>query len=42
VIVREAGGTVSGLDGGDIDLESTTIVATNGALHPALLSALQG
>jgi histidinol-phosphatase len=42
VIVREAGGTVSDLTGGDIDLESTTIVATNGALHAALLSALQG
>jgi histidinol-phosphatase len=41
VIVREAGGTVSELAGGDINLESTTILATNGALHPALLSAMQ-
>lgn len=42
VIVREAGGTVSDLAGGDIDLASTTILATNGALHWSLLSAMQG
>lgn len=41
VIVREAGGTVSDLAGGDIDLESTTILATNGALHSLLLCAMQ-
>jgi histidinol-phosphatase len=42
VIVREAGGTVSDLAGGDIDLDSTSILATNGALHSSLLTALQG
>ena len=33
VIVREAGGTVTDLAGGEIGLASTTILATNGALH---------
>jgi histidinol-phosphatase len=41
VIVREAGGTVSELDGGEIGLDSTSILATNGALHAPLLAAMQ-
>jgi histidinol-phosphatase len=42
VIVREAGGTVSDLAGGDINLDSTSILATNGALHSSLLTVMQG
>jgi histidinol-phosphatase len=41
VIVREAGGTVTDLAGGEIDLETTTILATNGALHAPILAAMR-
>jgi histidinol-phosphatase len=41
VIVREAGGTVSELDGSEIDLDSTTILATNGMLHAPMLAAMR-
>ena len=41
VIVREAGGTVTELAGGEIGLDSTTILATNGALHAPVLAAMQ-
>jgi histidinol-phosphatase len=41
VIVREAGGRVTDLGGAEIDLESTSIVATNGALHAPLLAAMR-
>lgn len=41
VIVREAGGMVTQLDGGEIGLDSTTILATNGALHAPLLAAMR-
>ena len=41
VIVREAGGTVTDLAGGDIGLASTTILATNGALHAPILDAMR-
>ncbi len=41
VIVREAGGTVTDLAGGDIGLASTTILATNGALHAPVLDAMR-
>src|ERR1700682_2699737 len=39
-IVREAGGCFTNLDGGAIDLETTTVLATNGRLHGAILSSL--
>jgi histidinol-phosphatase len=42
VIVREAGGTFTGLDGSDVDLGTTTVLATNGALHAPMLAALRG
>jgi histidinol-phosphatase len=42
VIVREAGGQFSELDGSDVDLDTTTVLATNGALHAPLLAAMQG
>jgi histidinol-phosphatase len=42
VIVREAGGSFTQLDGGDVDLETTTVLASNGALHAPLLAAMRG
>ena len=41
VIVREAGGIVTDLDGAAIDLGSTSILAGNAALHAAVLAALR-
>ncbi|MBS7828369.1 inositol-phosphate phosphatase [Wohlfahrtiimonas chitiniclastica] len=41
IIVTEAGGKVTDLAGQPLSLESTNIVATNGALHDAVLSYLQ-
>jgi histidinol-phosphatase len=41
VIVREAGGTVTDLAGAEIDLTTTTILATNGALHAPILAAMR-
>jgi histidinol-phosphatase len=40
VIVREAGGTFTDLHGGEIGLASTSVLATNGRLHQAVLEAL--
>jgi myo-inositol-1(or 4)-monophosphatase len=42
VILREAGGTVSDLNGGDAYLEGGHILASNSALHPALLKCISG
>src|SRR5580658_2389167 len=42
VIVREAGGTVTDLAGAEITLASTTILATNGALHAPILGVMRG
>jgi histidinol-phosphatase len=41
VIVREAGGTVTDLAGAEINLATTTILATNGALHAPILAAMR-
>jgi histidinol-phosphatase len=41
VIVREAGGTFTELNGGDVGLKTTTVLATNGALHGAISEALR-
>jgi histidinol-phosphatase len=40
VIVREAGGTFTDLNGGPVGLETTSVLATNGALHSSVLDAL--
>jgi len=40
VIVREAGGTFSDLDGGPVGLETTSVLATNGPLHATVLREL--
>jgi histidinol-phosphatase len=39
VIVREAGGTFTDLSGADVGLETTSVLATNGALHATVLEA---
>jgi histidinol-phosphatase len=40
VIVTEAGGTFTQLDGAPVTLGTTTVLATNGALHAPLLAAI--
>jgi histidinol-phosphatase len=40
VIVREAGGTFTDLTGGEVTLETTSVLATNGRLHSTVLDAL--
>jgi myo-inositol-1(or 4)-monophosphatase len=41
ILVEEAGGTISGLEGGPLRLDRRAIVATNGRIHAALVAALQ-
>jgi histidinol-phosphatase len=41
VIVEEAGGRVTDLDGAPIGLDTRSIIATNGALHAPILDALK-
>jgi histidinol-phosphatase len=41
VIVQAAGGRFTQLNGNEIDLKSTTVLATNGRLHRPVLAALQ-
>jgi histidinol-phosphatase len=41
VIVREAGGTFTDLEGAAVDLDTVSVLATNGALHAPLLQALR-
>ena len=41
VIVREAGGRFTDLSGGEVELATTTVLATNGPLHPTILEALR-
>jgi len=41
VIVREAGGTFTDLQGGDVGLATTSVLATNGALHGPIGEALR-
>ena len=40
VLVREAGGTFTDLDGAPVGLGTTSVLATNGPLHPPVLTAL--
>ena len=42
VIVREAGGCFTELDGSDIGLDTTTVLATNGRLHAAFSGIARG
>jgi histidinol-phosphatase len=41
VIVREAGGTFTDLEGAPVDLATTSVLASNGALHGQVLQALR-
>ena len=41
VIVREAGGTFTDLEGREVGLDTTSVLATNGALHATVLQALK-
>jgi histidinol-phosphatase len=41
VIVREAGGTCTDLEGNAVGLATTSVLATNGALHADVLSVLK-
>ncbi len=41
VIVREAGGIFTDLQGGPVGLGTTSVLATNGALHETVLAALR-
>jgi histidinol-phosphatase len=40
VIVREAGGTFTDLNGADVGLATTSVLASNGLLHPRIRAAL--
>jgi histidinol-phosphatase len=42
VIVREAGGQFTELDGAPISLNTTTVLASNGPLHAPILAAMRG
>jgi len=42
VIVREAGGTFTDLEGAEVGLETTSVLATNGVLHEAVDETLRG
>jgi histidinol-phosphatase len=41
VIVREAGGVFTDLDGGELGLETRSVLAANAALHPLVRDALR-
>jgi len=40
VLVREAGGTFTDLSGGEVGLQTTSVLASNGRLHAKILEAL--
>jgi len=40
VLVREAGGTFTDLAGAPVDLGTTSVLASNGVVHAAVLAAL--
>jgi myo-inositol-1(or 4)-monophosphatase len=41
VLIREAGGTVTGMDGGAYDHHAGPCLASNGPLHPALVAGFR-
>lgn len=41
LLIGEAGGTVTAVGGGPLDLAEPSIAATNGAIHPELIGALK-
>jgi myo-inositol-1(or 4)-monophosphatase len=40
VLVDEAGGRITGVDGGALDVDAPTLLATNGLIHDAMLATL--
>jgi myo-inositol-1(or 4)-monophosphatase len=42
ILVREAGGKVTGYDGGDVGIHDAEVVASNGRLHRPILELIQG
>jgi histidinol-phosphatase len=42
VIVKEAGGSFTDLQGGEVGLGTTTVLASNGPLHAPVLAAMRG
>ena len=42
VVVEAAGGRFTDLQGGPINLQTTTVVATNGLLHDTVLEHVSG
>jgi fructose-1,6-bisphosphatase/inositol monophosphatase family enzyme len=41
LLVEEAGGRVTNLGGGPLDLDAPTVVASNGKIHDAMLAVLE-
>jgi myo-inositol-1(or 4)-monophosphatase len=41
LLIREAGGRVTAVAGGPLDLGAPSIAATNGAIHPEIITALK-
>ena len=41
LLIREAGGTVTAVHGGPLDLAAPTIAASNGPIHSEMLEALK-
>jgi myo-inositol-1(or 4)-monophosphatase len=41
LLIREAGGTVTAVSGGPLDLDAPSIAASNSAIHPEILAALK-
>jgi myo-inositol-1(or 4)-monophosphatase len=41
LLVEEAGGRITNLDGGRLDLEAPSVVASNGLIHEAMLHVLR-
>jgi myo-inositol-1(or 4)-monophosphatase len=41
LLIREAGGRVTAVAGGPLDLGAPSIAATNGAIHPEIIEALK-
>jgi myo-inositol-1(or 4)-monophosphatase len=40
-MVEEAGGRLTAIDGGPVDLDAPTVIASNGRIHDEILSVLR-